>query len=59
MAEYYPYDPEQMSRAEALAEILQDCVDLYMREIAEDEPVEVQRRARVILAMRMTGLWRG
>lgn len=58
----YPIDPaadEQMARARVLAEVLEDCVDLYMREIAEDEPEDVQRRARIILAMKLTGLWRG
>lgn len=53
MADYYPYDPEQMGRAEALAEILKDCVMLYLQEIAADEPTEVQAEAIETLAAKL------
>lgn len=55
---YYPYEKksrssERMARATLLAEVLEDCVNLYIAEIADDEPWETQQLARQILARKL------
>lgn len=44
---------ERMERASLLAEVLEDCVNLYMAEIADDEPRETRQLARQMLARRL------
>lgn len=44
---------EQISRAMELADALEDCIDVYMQEIAEDDPLGVRMMARNILAQRL------
>lgn len=44
----------QIARAMELADALEDCIDIYMQEIAEDDPLAVQLLARGILAQRLS-----
>ncbi|MBR3795732.1 MAG: hypothetical protein IKK34_06855 [Clostridia bacterium] len=44
----------QIARAMELADALEDCIDIYMQEIAEDDPLSVQLLARGILAQRLS-----
>lgn len=53
MTDLYPYSPTQDGRADALAEILLDCVTMYLHEIAGDEPAEVQAEAVEALAAKL------
>lgn len=55
---YYPYEKksrpsERMARATLLADVLEDCVNLYIAEIADDEPRETQQLARQMLARKL------
>lgn len=55
---YYTHDRsnrynERMTRAQQLAEVLEDCVNLYIAEIADDEPRETQQLARQMLARKL------
>lgn len=53
MSSYYPYDLMCTQRADALAEILLDCVTLYLHEIAGDEPEDVKAEAVEALATKL------
>ena len=44
----------QIARAMELADALEDCIDIYMQEIAEDDSLTVQLLARGILAQRLS-----
>lgn len=44
---------DRIERATMLAEVLEDCVNLYMEEIADDEPRETRQLARQMLARKL------
>ena len=43
----------QIDRAIELADALQDCIDVYMQEIASEDSISVRMMARSILAQRL------
>lgn len=43
----------QIDRAMELADALQDCIDVYMQEIAGEDSIPVRMMARSILAERL------